>query len=80
MIHTTARTDVIEVTFIPEGYSEPETNTLAFDQFVDTGLEDLPGYLLDEFERAGMGEVISIIYVKPDGRNLNLYGARRYGL
>jgi hypothetical protein len=78
LLHTTARKDVIEVTFIPDGFSEPETNRHPADDF-DGPPEDQVDYILARYDRAEQ-EVISIIYITPSGGNVNLYGSRRYGL
>lgn len=80
MIHTTARTRVFEVTFIPNGHSEPETNRHPVDDeaLVGRDREIVVDILLNAYEPTG--EVLSIIYVTADDKPVNLYGNRRYGL
>ena len=77
MIHTTAKTDVYEVTFLDTGEGLTEANKHPRDEFGDH--DDAVSKLIHEYDRANL-TVVSIIYVKRDGSPLNLYGARRYGL
>lgn len=77
MIQTSRRIGVYEVTFIPQGHSEPEMHRLDPDQFKairDEGL--IVDTILDEYWPKG--EPLSVIYVNNRGNNVNLWGNRRY--
>ncbi len=78
MIQTSRRLDYFEVTYIPTGLSEPEMHRLEPAQFRDQGLDEdgVIDAILDEYWTKG--EPTSVIYVNNLGRNVNLWGNRRY--
>ena len=80
---TSAGPNTYEVTYIPEGHSEPEVHYLPADEWPadhDTAVD-----AINARYEADYGEVLTIFYRPnqpnerfPAGRQL--YGARRYGL
>jgi hypothetical protein len=76
--HTDRRLDYFEVTYIPEGRSEPEMDKLDPDYFREEGLseDEATEAILEEYW--GAGEPLSVIYVNNRGMNVNLWGNRRY--
>ena len=78
MIQTSRRIGVYEVTFIPEGHSEPEMHRLDPEQFEGITVDEdlITDLILDEYWKKG--EPLSVIFVNNRGRNVNLWGNRRY--